>query len=119
MNKSGVFVLLLFSLAWIQIRAATTSQWKIEHSDVSPTSEGTGRFTALVSHAGMPQAIRLSADVPFTGLKESFVTDDKLAVIGTGENTDAVVVVDLVHQENIDWFYCYQPQRVWNNWIAY
>jgi len=121
MQEFKIFVLLLVSLGCVQAqaRAAATSQWKIERISLTPTGEAAGRFTALVSRAATPETISLAADVPFIAVKEYFVAGDRLAVIGTGKNTDGVVVFDLVRQQEIDWFYCYQPQKAWNDSIVY
>lgn len=113
--------IILFSLLFAH-RAngeGAASKWKVEQTNLSDTTEISARFTAVISRMGDPRKVHLNSDVPLTSLKETFVASDKLVVIGIARDTSAVVVFDLIQEKQIDRFFCYQPQRAWDNWIVY
>ncbi|MFB3777289.1 MAG: hypothetical protein ACE141_06745 [Bryobacteraceae bacterium] len=40
-------------------------------------------------------------------------------LLGIGVRPDVVEVFDLIRRTKVDWFYCYQPRRVSEDWIAF
>ncbi len=86
---------------------------------VPQTEEWKQRFTASITEAKRGETFELSADVPLTSIEDYFVSDTHMVVIGEAGRAAAVVIFDLKTREKIDWFYCYQPQRISENRIVY
>lgn len=87
--------------------------------NLSPNTDGSARVTATLSQEGSSRKVTVDSDVPFTHLQQFFMASEKLALLGKASNTDAVAVFDLKSGNELDWFYCYAPQRVWENCIAF
>jgi hypothetical protein len=64
------------------------------------------------------QSFVLSADVPLTELRDTYVQNDELVAFGQSGRSDAVVVFELPRRQVLDWFYCYQPKRISPDWVA-
>jgi hypothetical protein len=76
-------------------------------------------LTAIAFSQANGERVKLSASVPLERIDEQFVTGDKLVLIGDTNRPQAVVILDLRSQKLIDWFVCYAPQRVSEQWIAF
>jgi hypothetical protein len=57
--------------------------------------------------------------VVLTDLRSSFVSENKLTLLGAAGRAQAVVVYDLESKKKLDWFFCYQPQQISSDLIAY
>ncbi len=110
---------ILLTVAFSFSAHAEVSDWKVESVHLAPLPENRGHFTAVVSGAGRVQKVKLESDVPMDEILENYVSADKFVLLGHGGNTDSVVIFDLLRGTKIDWFYCYQPQRIWENSIAF
>jgi hypothetical protein len=76
-------------------------------------------LTAMVKNSIPSQLVEVSAGITLTSVDEYFVSGDKLAVMGEAGHAEEVVVFDLLTRREIDWFYCYYPARLSDEWIAY
>jgi len=97
---------------------AAEATWKVEGIALSPATQLSRRFSALISKDGT-EPTKLEANVVLTSVRHWFVSRDKLAVLGDAGNSGAVVIFDLTQSRQIDWFYCYEPQQVTSDWIVY
>ncbi len=93
--------------------------WNIQKATLSRRPDKNGHFIATVSKKGEARKTTIEDDVPMDELASNYIASDKLILFGHGGNADVVVIFDLLGGKKIDWFYCYQPQRVFNNLIAY
>ena len=54
-----------------------------------------------------------------TEIGNSFVSHDKLAVLGRAGKSSAVYIFDLQERRLIDWYFCIEPKKVSSDWIVY
>jgi hypothetical protein len=96
------------------------SLWRVNKVTLVPQMEEWKQgFTASVTEVKQGKTFELSADVPLTSIEDYFVSDTRMVAIGEAGRAAAVVIFDLKTREKIDWFYCYQPQRISKNRIVY
>jgi hypothetical protein len=113
----GLLAFLLASI--VSVSGVSSTTWKTEKVTLVPRTEHEYTLTVKVSHTRSGQSFELSGDVTFASVDDCFVSGDKLVVLGGGGGANVVVIFDLLRGEKIDWFYCFYPQRVSQNWIAY
>lgn len=103
-------------------------EWKIENLSLVPDTSPAARLPAgavanrlTVSVLNRTSGVRfdVSSDVRMAGVKDSFTFGNKLVAMDDSGNASTVVVFDLIRRQLIDWFYCYAPRRISENWIAY
>jgi hypothetical protein len=97
---------------------AGETNWKVEGIALAPATELSRHFSASIWKEGV-EPTKLEAVVPLTSVQHWFVSGNKLAVLGNASNSGAVVIFDLAQRRLLDWFYCYEPQQVNSDWIAY
>jgi hypothetical protein len=96
------------------------SPWKVNKVTLVPhTEEWKQGFTASITEVKQGETFELSADVPLTRIDDYFISDTRMVAIGEAGRAAAVVIFDLKTREKIDWFYCYQPQRISETRIVY
>jgi hypothetical protein len=78
-----------------------------------------GELRATVTNVSDGRAAELGAEVHLTAISESFISNDKLIAMGDAGRAQAVVVLDLLTKREVDWFYCYRPRRISDDWIVY
>jgi hypothetical protein len=118
------YCLLLLAATWAlgwQAGWATAGEtgWKIDKLSVTPVKEGVNLLTASVFRASDSQRVELSDLVKSREIIEAFVWRDELVLFGRAVNPAVVEIFDLGRRAKVDWFYCFQPRRVADNWIAY
>lgn len=99
--------------------AAGEPAWKIEKLSVTPVKEGVNLLAASILRESDPQRVELSDHVKSREIAEAFVWRDYLVLFGRATNPAVVEIFDLKHQVKMDWFACYQPRRIAENWISY
>jgi hypothetical protein len=105
---------------YVQLAAAPPAAWKIEALDLKPDAEnGEGQLSAIVIGQAGGERVELSARIPMERICESFVTGDKLVLLGAAHNPQAVVIFDIRQRKPIDWFLCYSPRRVSDQLIVF
>jgi hypothetical protein len=96
------------------------SPWKVNKVTLVPhTEEWKQGFTASITEVKQGETFELSADVPLTRIDDYFISDTRMVAIGEAGRAAAVVIFNLKTREKIDWFYCYQPQRISETRIVY
>jgi|SRR5277367_2649995 len=118
-TAAALFVVLIVAANFGYTSTHPAGHWEIKSAKLTPQPEQRGHFVATVSKVGQGPEVKVEGDVPISELQDSFVVGDKLVALGRGGNADAVIIFDLLQRGKSDWFYCYQPQRVWDNLIAY
>jgi hypothetical protein len=112
-------------LAFLLHSAGSGSQeyphlWKVNKVTLLPhTEEWKQGFTASITEVKQGKTFELSADVPLTRIDDYFISDTRMVAIGEAGRAAAVVIFNLKTREKIDWFYCYQPQRISETRIVY
>jgi hypothetical protein len=115
----AVILALLLDVGAVGFRDSP-SLWKVNKVSLIPqTEEWKQGFTASVTEVKHGKTFELSADVPLTRIDDYFVSGTRLIAMGEAGRAAAVVIFDLKTREKIDWFYCYQPQRISENRIVY
>jgi len=114
-----VLLLSLAPLSWAQPRT-----WKLGAATLRPSKEPADEYTpsllrVTVEDASSGQPMDLTAEVHITSINGSFISNDKLAVLGHGARVDTVVVFDLLAKREIDRFVCYEPRRMAESWVVY
>jgi hypothetical protein len=112
-------ILLTFVLAAGSLCAEDSKPaWNITGLTVSPLNDEFRTLIFRASH-GSEVAYSASLKVVLTTVSSSFVAENKLAILGEAGNAQAVVIYDLEKRQESDWFFCYQPRRISETWIAY
>lgn len=100
--------------------------WAIESVSLTPAgtiAEADGvkvqRLQAKVADKTTSEAVTFDAEVTLDRVGDTFIGNDKLVVLGSAGRADGVVIFDLVSKKEIDWFYCYSPRRLSEDWIIY
>ncbi|MCC7174605.1 MAG: hypothetical protein IT159_05365 [Bryobacterales bacterium] len=93
--------------------------WKIEKLTVAPVKQGVRSLTASVLRLSPLQRIDISAQVVLSKVDDAFIWEDRLVLLGEAGRASGVEIFDLARKAKVDWFYCYQPSRISDNWIAY
>jgi hypothetical protein len=119
MNTRTAYVLFAASFGFAIVSRPAPTKWKVTNVSLAPDSERSSTLTATVKDSIHPRAVEVSASVTLTSVREYFVSGDKLAVMGEAGRAEEVVVFDLLSRREIDWFYCYYPARLSEQWIAY
>jgi len=118
-NRTYPCLLAALSLLLMSLPGRAETIWRIESASLAPKTDVVRQLTVKVA-GGAPQApFAVIVDTRLTKLGDSFVSGDKLAIIGESGRASAVVIVDLSRRREIDWFYCYGPRRVSKDWIVY
>ena len=113
-------VLLLSMCVYTLTLSAATAAWTIEALKVKPyTDTGEGELTAVAVGQAGGGRVELSARIPVEIVDDWFVTGDKLVLLGEASRTQAVVIFDIRQRKPIDWFVCYSPQRISEQWIVF
>ncbi len=103
------------------LRGAGEEPWKVRSVTLIP-SGGAGKpgmLRALLSRDGSEESISLSAEVvALREVNESYVSGNRLVVLGEAGNADTVHIFDLDAKKEIDWFYCYRPRQLSDTLIA-
>jgi hypothetical protein len=119
MQKSYPISLIVMLLLAGACGAANQARWRVE-GVVLRTSEGQARgFVANVQGTSSAESFELSSDLPLNAVEDSFVSGNRLAILGSAGRADAVSVFDLSARREVDRFYCYEPRRISETWIAY
>jgi hypothetical protein len=112
----------LFVLLWtfvIGLSGAPSPAWKIEKVNLTPHTEHENMLSVKISRNRSEPSFEISSAVTLTSVDESFISGDRLVVLGEAGRVQAVVIFDLLRKEKIDWFFCYYPQHVSGEWIVY
>jgi hypothetical protein len=119
MSKLLFFLsVLLFTLGGA-LRAASEAVWRVENIVPAPNSQGPRGFTATVRHLPSTRLLELTSELHLTRIDRSFVSGTKLIVLGEAGKAGGVSIFDLQNARELDWFYCYAPRLVSENWIVY
>jgi hypothetical protein len=119
MNLRTACLLLITCIGFAGVSRAAPTKWKVTNVTLTPDTERASTLRVAVKDSIHSRASEISANVTLTRVGEYFVSGDKLAVVGEAGRADEVVVFDLLARRKIDWFYCYYPQRLSDDWIAY
>ena len=112
-------VLLIAVLSLGGIAPAALASWTVTKLNLASTTERVNPLTATLTSTTASQTIEVSAGVDLTGVDEYFVSGDKLVVLGEAGRAEEVVIFDLLARRELDWFYCYYPMRLSDDWISY
>lgn len=113
---------------WHTAISRSLMEWKIDNISLTPDSDPAHRLpdnsapnklTVTVSNSGLGVHLDLSSDVRLTSVRDSFISNSKFVAIGQAAVPYEVAIFDLSSKRLIDWFDCYGPRRVSDNWIAY
>jgi hypothetical protein len=52
-------------------------------------------------------------------IRDAFVSGNRLVLFGDAVKPNVVEIFDLERKTSVDWFYCFQPRRISDGWIAY
>ena len=119
MNMHTACLLLIACIGFAGVSRAAPTKWKVTDVSLTPDTERASTLKVAVKDSIRSRAFEISASVTLTGVDEYFVSGDKLAVVGEAGRAEEVVVFDLLTRRKIDWFYCYYPRRLSDDWIAY
>jgi hypothetical protein len=124
MNRVLIRVLLPVTLlCGVATAAVRKAEWKIGNISLTPQRQWSAQKLNVavlpVSRKSTRRRFELSANVPLTHVNEYFVSGSRLVVFGDADRVQAVVIFDLLHRKKLDWFLCYEPHRVSENWIVY
>lgn len=109
----------LLMLAAVISVAASEQHWKINKTSLMPHDEFFRKLIVNVSEPSRLKEFELTAKVVLTTVDSYSISGDKLVLLGQAGRSQAVVILDLKQGKEIDWFFCYEPQLVSRNWIAY
>jgi len=93
--------------------------WKIEEFTLTPVKLGVRSLTASIIRLSDSQPVELSDQVALEKIDNTFIWNDRLVLLGDAEKASVVEIFDLMTKKKVDWFVCYQPRRISDNWIAY
>lgn len=92
--------------------------WNISGLTLSPLNDQVHRLSFRASQEAH-FSYAMSTEVVLTTVDSSFVWGNKLAVLGDAGRSQALVIFDLKNRKEIDWLFCYEPQRIGATWVAY
>jgi len=102
------------------MRAADSdTAWRLEAVVLTPAKEGDSVFTASIASTAGSGGFELSDHVVLDKISDAYISGDKLVLLGRAGQVSAVEMFDLVRRAKLDWFYCYVPRRITDNWIEY
>jgi hypothetical protein len=95
------------------------SPWKVQKLSLIEVKEGVRMLTATVEHTPDSKPVEFSDYVATQEIQDSFIWGDRLVLLGEAERASVVEIFDLKAKAKLDWFVCYEPRRVSENWIVY
>lgn len=117
--KTKFIVLFGFFVLLAAAQGADSSRWAIQSIFIIPQTSGNNTMSAVIVDNKNHHNIDIRDQVVLTKIAQSFVIDDKLILMGDAGKTQAVEIFDINQQHKIDWFFCYQPQRISESLLAY
>lgn len=120
MKRSCWIAVVLLAALHLPVKCLAEGAWAIQGIRLTPWSEEARVFSAMVSDPkkGRPP-FEIRGTVPLTEVRHYFIAANKLVLTGKAGNASAVVLFDLLKRKKLDWFYCYGPQRISRDWLAY
>lgn len=111
-------------LAAAPLLAAVPRAWNLGAVTLVPAEQAVdgeklGLLRADARDALTGRLAEVSAEMWLTRVEDSFISNDKLVVLGQAGRAEAVVIFDLLATREIDWFYCYRPRHLSDDWITY
>src|ERR1700741_4043881 len=108
------FLSLLFAS---QSLGSSLENWAVK--DVALREHTQINRTLTFSFGRAAASVRASLEVRLTSIETYFIAGNKLVVMGEAGRTQEVVIFDLISRKVADSFFCYYPQRLSENLLAY